>query len=30
MLSRYILGDRVIGGGVRENNANRFLLKING
>ena len=30
MLSRYILGDRGIRGGVRENNANRFLLRING
>ena len=30
ILSRYILGDRGIGGGVRENNANRFLLRING
>ena len=26
ILSRYILGGRGIGGGVRENNANRFLL----
>ena len=30
ILSRYILGDRGIGGGVHENNANRFLLRING
>ena len=30
ILSRYILGHRGIGGGVRENNANRFLLRING
>ena len=30
ILSRYILGDRGIGGRVRENNANRFLLRING
>ena len=28
-LSRYILGHRGIGGGVRKNNANRFLLRIN-
>ena len=30
ILSRYILGNRGIGGGVRENNANRFRLRING
>ena len=28
MLSHYILGVRVVGGGVLENNAKRFLLRM--